>query len=87
MTSREVIFKGRVQGVGFRCTARDIARDLGVTGSVKNCPDGAVRLVASGEEAQVEELIRRLLAQFTVHEKLESLVPAGYRYEDFEIEY
>ncbi len=42
-------FSGRVQGVGFRYTAVDIAHTLaGITGYVRNLPDGRVELVAEG---------------------------------------
>ena len=41
---------GRVQGVGFRFTARDEAQDLGLKGWVRNCPSGEVEIVAEGRE-------------------------------------
>ena len=53
-------FEGRVQGVGFRFTAREIAQDLGITGWVKNLSDGRVELVAEGTRARVDELITLL---------------------------
>ena len=87
MIAREVVFKGRVQGVGFRYTARDMARDLAVSGWVKNCSDGSVRMVAEGEEAMVEELIARLSLHFMVREKLETSLPLGSGFVDFRIEY
>jgi len=49
-----VHYQGRVQGVGFRWTAKHIARGFDVTGSVENLPDGRVRLVAQGESDEVE---------------------------------
>ena len=42
-------FVGRVQGVGFRWTARNIAASLGVTGWVKNECDGSVTLELQGD--------------------------------------
>ena len=51
-----VLYSGRVQGVGFRFTAEESARQLGVVGWVKNLRDGRVELVAEGEE--------KILAQF-----------------------
>jgi len=41
---------GRVQGVGFRFTARDEAQGLGLKGWVRNCPSGEVELLAEGRE-------------------------------------
>jgi acylphosphatase len=47
---------GKVQGVYFRATAREQARRLGVTGWVRNTPDGQVELVACGTPGQIEQL-------------------------------
>ncbi len=47
---------GRVQGVGFRWMVRDAATRLGVTGWVRNRPDGDVELVACGDATSLAEL-------------------------------
>ena len=44
----EVIFVGRVQGVGFRWTTKNLADGFEVTGYVKNLPNGTVEMVAEG---------------------------------------
>jgi acylphosphatase len=49
---------GRVQGVFFRATTQEEGRRLGLTGWVRNCPDGSVETVAEGESEKVEEFIR-----------------------------
>jgi acylphosphatase len=49
--------QGRVQGVGFRFSALDVARQLGVTGWVRNTAEGDVELVAEGDEAQLRRLV------------------------------
>ena len=54
------IVKGRVQGVGFRWFARDLARRLGVTGFVRNLPTGEVEIQAVGERDVLEHLVGEL---------------------------
>jgi acylphosphatase len=48
---------GRVQGVGFRYSAMDEARRLGVSGWVRNTHDGTVELVAEGDREQLQRLV------------------------------
>jgi acylphosphatase len=48
---------GRVQGVWFRAHTRDAARQLRLTGWVRNAPDGTVEAVAEGPRADCEALI------------------------------
>lgn len=61
---REVLYSGRVQGVGFRYTVNRLARNYEVTGFVKNLPDGRVHLVVEGltEEADrfLEDVARTM---------------------------
>ncbi len=54
MERREVDYFGRVQGVGFRATARDIASRYDVTGFVRNMPDGSVHLVVEGKTDEID---------------------------------
>jgi acylphosphatase len=60
MICQRVIYSGRVQGVGFRLTARQMAADFAVAGFVRNLPDGQVELVAEGEEAEVARFLAAL---------------------------
>ena len=53
----EVIYRGNVQGVGFRYTARALGLDFAITGFVTNITDGSVQLVAEGEAAEVERFL------------------------------
>jgi acylphosphatase len=50
--------RGMVQGVSFRYWTRHQAQSLGLTGWVRNCPDGSVELVAEGEANAVDQLVR-----------------------------
>src|SRR5271163_618407 len=52
-----VIVRGRVTGVFFRAAAQREARRLGITGWVKNRPDGGVEILAEAEEDAVKEMI------------------------------
>ena len=52
-----IIIEGRVQGVWFRDSTRKEALSLGVTGWVKNRPDGTVEVLAEGPEDKVRALI------------------------------
>ncbi len=52
-----LVLRGRVQSVFFRASAQREARRLGLTGWVKNRNDGAVELVAEGEEDQVKDFL------------------------------
>jgi acylphosphatase len=51
------MFSGRVQGVGFRYTCRNVALQYDVMGYVRNMPDGRVELVVEGPHEQTDELI------------------------------
>jgi acylphosphatase len=67
MTRYSVHFTGRVQGVGFRYAAREIAAGYPVTGFVRNLDDGRVHLVAEGEEAQLEAFLSELRRRMAGH--------------------
>jgi acylphosphatase len=49
-----VFYSGRVQGVGFRYTAKNVATGFEITGIVRNLPDGRVELVAEGLKDELE---------------------------------
>jgi len=49
---------GLVQGVFFRYSTRKVARNLGLTGIVKNLPDGSVYIEAEGPEDKLIELLK-----------------------------
>ncbi len=58
--ARRVVYRGRVQGVGFRYTARHVAARFAVTGWVRNLPDGTVELLAEGEPREVDRFLDAL---------------------------
>ena len=56
--ARRFVITGRVQGVGFRYYTQDAALREGVTGWVRNLPDGGVEALAEGEAEAVTRLER-----------------------------
>jgi len=58
--ARRVRIAGRVQGVFFRAWTQEKARDLGVSGWVRNCSDGSVEAHLEGEESALETLIAQV---------------------------
>jgi acylphosphatase len=53
MLALQVFYEGRVQGVGFRWTVRQLANGFDVTGWVRNLHDGRVELQVGGEDDEV----------------------------------
>lgn len=51
------VVSGEVQGVGFRYSTRERARELGVAGWVRNLPDGSVEAEVEGEAGAVERML------------------------------
>ncbi len=87
LIARHIIFKGHVQGVGFRFTARRIANRHNITGFVRNLPDGTVEMLAQGSANNVNECISDVEGSFTGYiRKVEANdVPADPQYVDFKI--
>ncbi len=63
MVRRHIFFYGRVQGVGFRWHAVSKARLLGLTGWVRNLPDGSVEMEVQGTQTRIGELLGYLYEQ------------------------
>ena len=57
MPVKHIVVKGKVQGVFFRATAKEVAIQLGVTGWIKNTEEGDVEAAVSGTEKQVNDFI------------------------------
>lgn len=53
MSSIQVFYEGRVQGVGFRWTVRHLAKGFDVKGWIRNLVDGRVEMQIAGEEDEV----------------------------------
>ena len=55
-----IFYEGRVQGVGFRWSVRQIATGFEVTGWIRNLPDGRVELLASGDPDEVASFLQAI---------------------------
>jgi acylphosphatase len=86
---REIYYSGRVQGIGFRYTARATAAGHRVTGFVRNLPDGRVHLIVEGAPAEVQAFIESLQADMGgyIHDAQVSVRPATGRFGGFEIRF
>ncbi len=82
------VVHGSVQGVGFRYYVLSRARLLGVTGRVRNAPDGTVEVIAEGERKLLEQLleaIERGPIGSSVHSVERQWLAARGQYHRFEI--
>lgn len=84
-----VYYAGRVQGVGFRYTAEDLAREMGVSGWVKNLRDGRVELVVEAEEDALKNFLHRIEEVFSssIGNKDVEWFPATGEFKDFGIRF
>lgn len=84
-----LIYSGRVQGIGFRYTILEIARQLKVAGWVKNLDDGRVEITAIAAEEVLKNFLLEINHHFSsyIHD-LDSLwLPASGQHKDFEIKF
>jgi acylphosphatase len=63
MTAKEVIFTGRVQGVGFRYVTKQLARGFDVIGWIRNLTDGTVALQIMGEGEEIDDFINEIVEE------------------------
>jgi len=87
--ARLITFKGRVQGVGFRFTSQRIAFRYGLSGFVRNLPDGSVEMLAQGDGENISGCLLDISETFKSYirdTKIEE-VTVNPRYTDFRITY
>lgn len=66
MIAKRVHFEGRVQGVGFRYTCRELAKGFEVVGIVRNLPDGRVEMEVMGEKEELDDFIHEIAVESAV---------------------
>ena len=79
---KHVRYRGQVQGVGFRYTARSLAARYPVTGFVRNLPDGDVELVAPVAPGPVDEYlaaVARRMGEYITGSTVRDATPAGHK--------
>ncbi len=52
-----IIVTGKVQGVFFRASAKEVAEQLNIKGFAQNQPDGSVRIEAEGDEENLNQFV------------------------------
>jgi acylphosphatase len=77
-TARHILFRGTVQGVGFRYTAHRVARRYNVTGFVRNLPDGDVEMLAQGDEQDINHCLADIQDYFGDYIRDTQIEPASY---------
>jgi acylphosphatase len=84
-----VYYSGRVQGVGFRYTAVDLAQDLGITGWVRNLSDGRVEILAEAQEDILKSFLDKIKDAFSayIRDILIDWKPATGEFSDFTIKF
>ena len=85
--ARRVLYSGRVQGVGFRYTARRIAQQHAVTGFVRNLDDGRVELVAEGAPSEIDRLLAEIVEAMTgyIRDVQVDVIPVTGKYASFDV--
>ncbi|MEE9603301.1 MAG: acylphosphatase [Thermoguttaceae bacterium] len=89
LENREIYYRGRVQGIGFRFTVRMIAARFAVSGFVKNLPDGRVQLVVEGETGELQQFLDAISAEMGryISDSKQQITPASGRFDAFEIRF
>jgi len=86
---RRVVYKGRVQGVGFRFTTANIARRFPIVGYVRNQSDATVDVVAEGTDGTVADFLREIEEAFEgyITGRDETPCDSSEKYSDFRVRY
>lgn len=86
-TARHIIFRGQVQGVGFRFTALRVANRYQLAGMVRNLLDNTVEMIVQGHPQDIADCIRNIEQSFEgyIRETRIEEIPLNPEYRDFKI--
>jgi acylphosphatase len=87
--AKQIIFKGRVQGVGFRYTNQRAANRYDLAGLVRNLPDGSVEAFLQGTSPNIQACLDDLKDAFGSYLREINMTdqPINLRHHDFRITY
>jgi acylphosphatase len=87
LIAKHIVFSGRVQGVGFRFTALNIANSYKLAGYVRNLPGGGVEMLIQGQPDMIDNCLcdlRESFAGFVKEAEIKN-VPVDPNLDDFKI--
>ena len=85
--AKHIIFKGSIQGVGFRFTVMSVASRCKLAGFVRNLSDGSVEMSVQGSPQDVEDCINSIKETYesSISETKVNQIPPDPGYTDFKI--
>lgn len=84
-----IFYSGKVQGIGFRYAVLEIANQEKVFGWVKNLKDSRVEVIVEGEQALLDNFIKKVSFKFSnyIKDTIIEELPAGLEFQDFKIKF
>lgn len=84
-----IVYKGRVQGIGFRFTVERVALNFGIVGWVKNLANGNVEVVAQADEETMKNFLNTVRGYFMryLEDEQISTSEATENFNDFQIRF
>lgn len=83
MLNYRITISGLVQGVGFRWSCYQLAREMGITGFVRNLPSGQVYVEAQGKAGPLHSFIDRLASGPTPYAQVTKLTKSAGPCQDY----
>ncbi len=85
--AKQIIFTGRVQGVGFRFTVFNVANRCQLTGIVRNIASGDVEMIVQGHPKDIADCIKDIKESYAaqIREIKTEEIAVNSKYQDFKI--